>query len=89
MKNIKVYNLKKTIKHRFQFKVAIFTTFFLLLASIFSLFNNTNYLFTDILQNRKISLTELKQKINNLEFDGTIWPLKQVVDLNYKHISSL
>jgi len=87
MKKIKVYSVRQKPFKFFHLKVAILTTLFLLLFSVLNLFNTSNFL-TDILQNSKISQAQLDTAVKQLNFDGTIWPVKEITDLNYRHLSN-
>jgi len=85
MKNIKVYSIRPIKLKKISIKALVFT-WILMLLSFFWLSNNFNLL-TNILQNTKISKSQLLTKAEKIKFDGTTWPVKEIVDYNYKNIA--
>jgi len=88
MKNIKIYSLRPISFNKLSKKVLFYVVLIFWFFSVFSIFSNSSRLdyLTDILWKKKISYNALIRQVNNIKFNGTTWPVKQITDLNYKTI---
>ena len=85
MKKIKVYSLRKRQVNKLSMKISILTSLFLLLLSVFRIFDTWN-IYTDILQNDLINKSILEKQILILSFNGTSWPVKEITDLRDENV---